>query len=89
MGIPVDFNGTNKTFGPPVGEPEDRVATIRVFDNGHQIVECWLLSDVELEEIIRTRKVWISLWCRGVPPLFIGSKSNVREIVADSGVWKE
>lgn len=91
MAHAVDFKGSNFAFTAPPGE-EERVGTLHVFRNGQCIVSCWELTDAEIEEIVRTRKVFHSVWSDGprpmVFPIFIGSESVVRSVVVDFGkIW--
>lgn len=88
MGNAVDFEGSNKVYGPPKGE-EERVGSLHVFFNGSCIVSAHELSDDEIEEIVRTRRVFLSIWSGGTLfPLFVGAESVVRSVVVDFGkVW--
>lgn len=87
----VNFKGSNKTYGPPPGVPEDQCASLHVFTNGKCIVSCHQLTPEELEEINRTGKVWQSVWSgQTLFPVFIGSETTVRSVVVDYGpVWKQ
>lgn len=84
----VKFDGWNKVYGPPAGR-DDVSAQHHVFVNGTCIVDCWELTDAELEEIIRTRRVFVSLLSGDTLfPKFVGSESTVRSVVVDYGkVW--
>ena len=91
MGQGVDHPKWNFTFGPPVGE-EDRVGTLRVFitttpDGKHMtsVTTCWELSDSEIEEIVRTRKVMFNSLGSGLAAHFISSESIMREFVTAYG----
>lgn len=88
MGSVVDFKGSNHTFGPPKGE-EDRCGSLPCFVNGTHVVSAWELTDAEIEEIVRTRRVFLSTWTgRGMVPVFVGSESVVRSVVVDFGkIW--
>jgi hypothetical protein len=88
MGYTVDFDGANTTLR---GGRED-VADMRTFRNGVCCVSCWEFSQEEIEAIAKTGRVYISVFSGETqPPVFVGSKSTVRGLVADygSGVWKE
>lgn len=87
MGQPVDFVGTNVSFGPSPGT-EGYVGSLRAFDNGTAIVEAWEFSPEEMAEIQRTGRVYMSILSRSLAPIFVGSEAMVREVVADlGGVW--
>lgn len=87
MAHPVSFHGVNKAFGPPPGR--DDVGTLEVFMNGACIVSAWELTDAEIEEVVRTRRVFLSSMSGSVLyPVFVGSESVVRGVVVDYGaVW--
>lgn len=86
----TDFDGSNAKYGPPSGVSEDQCKTLHVFKNGACIVSCWELDNAELAEVIRTRRVFSSIWSgQKLYPQFIGSESAVHAVVADFGaVWK-
>ena len=88
MGQPVAFPGVNRRFVAPAGE-EERVGTLEVFTNGACIVSAWELTDAELAEIVRTRRVFLSVWSGDeLYPVFVGAESVTRSVVVDFGaVW--
>lgn len=90
MGYPADFTGANFTYGPPPGR-EETVGSLRVFKNGRCIVSAWDLTDDELAEIVRTRRVFLSVFSGDVLfPVFVGSEFTTRSCVLDTGpVWKK
>lgn len=85
----TDFEGSNAKYSPPPGVSEDQCKTLHVFKNGACIVSCWELDDTELAEVIRTRRVFSSIWSgQTLYPQFVGSESAVHAVVADFGaVW--
>lgn len=86
----VKWNGANGALGPPEGTSEDQCRTLPVFNNGACSVSCWELDDDEIREIVRTRRIFLSVWFGPTqPPVFIGSERTVHAVVADfGGVWK-
>jgi hypothetical protein len=88
MAFPVDFPGSNKVFLAPEGR--DDVGSLPVFVNGACIVSAWELTEEELQEVIRTRRVFVSSFSgMTLFPLFIGAESVVRSVVVDYGaIWK-
>lgn len=86
----VEFAGANRRYAPPEGVSEDQCKTLHVFTNGACLVSCWQLSDDEIAEVIRSRRVFLSVWSGGTLfPVFVGSESVTRGVVADyGGVWK-
>lgn len=88
MGTPVKFPGMTHDFGPPPGREED-VGRLPCFLNGTCVVSIWDLSNAEIDEIVRTRRVAVSVMSgTTVLPLYVGSESSVRGVVVDYGrVW--
>lgn len=84
----IDFVGSNKRFGPPPGD--DRVEPLMVFDNGHVIVECWRLRPEELAEVVANGGIlFVTVFARGLPPIFVGTEQNTRDLIQDyGGAWK-
>jgi hypothetical protein len=87
MGTPVEFEGQNFVLRPP-GKAEN-VLPLPIFRNGTCCVSCWELTDDEIAEIVRSRRVYISVFFGNTqPPVFVGSERQVRDFIADYGVWK-
>lgn len=86
----IKWSGANKALGPPKGVEEDQVHTLHVFNNGACSVSCWELSDEDIAEVIRTRRLFASVWYGPTqPPMAIGTEEAIHQLVADSGaVWK-
>jgi len=85
---PVDFKGSNIVLRPPAGS-ESSMQTLPIFRNGSCCVSCWELSSDEIEEITRTGRVYLSVFSGATqPPVYVGSETRVRDMVADTGVWK-
>lgn len=84
MAEPVDFKGTNRTLHAPQGR--DDVSALRAFSNAGTCVTCWRLSLEEVQEIVATGRVWLSILFGGtMPPALVGSESTMREFCADYG----
>lgn len=87
MAYPVDFPGKNLDLQPPPGA--ENIAPLPIFRNGTCCVSCWELSPDELADVIRTGKVFLSVfWGQTQPPVYVGSEETTREVIADYGVWK-
>jgi len=72
MGAPVQFGEANFVLGPPGGY-EDAVVPLPVLRKiGGQLISCWSLTPEEIDEIVRTKRVWLSVW-GGLtqPPVFV------------------
>lgn len=87
MAKPTDFPGTNLLLVGPAGR--DDVSPMHVFTNGMFCVSCWELTDEEIAEITRARKVFLCVMSGGnQPPVYVGTEDAVRGLIADVGVWK-
>lgn len=73
MAIPVGFEGANMLLsGEAVG-----CSDLEVFANGEQIVSCWRMTPEELKLIAETGVVWVSVWGRGAPPIYVSGTAGV------------
>lgn len=88
MGSPIKFKGFNSELKAPSGMDELSCSTLPVFKNGVNCVSCWKLTEEEIQEIIKTKRIFVSLWS-GVtqPPIYVGSEETTRQLIADNGVW--
>lgn len=87
MGIPVEFEGHNHVLRAPGGA--ENVTPLPIFRNGTCCVSCWELSDDEIAEIVKSRRIYLSVFFGNTqPPVFVGSERQVRDVIADYGVWK-
>ena len=87
MSIPVAFPGSNAVLGPPPGS--ENIEPLPIFRNGTCCVSAWELTEEELAEIVKTKRVFLSVFFGNTqPPVYVGSESSVREMCADYGVWK-
>lgn len=84
MAIPKVISGANVIFQAPAGE-EDRVCDLAVFRNRGGLISAWELSDAELAEIVRTRTVYLNVMGGDLPPVFVGSESEMRALSLDMG----
>ncbi len=85
----VNFHGSNKYYGAPEGK-EDAVVGTHAFTNGICVIVCWEFTEAELEEIVKTKRVYMTM--QSGPHLFphyIGLEQDVRMLNADYGVWKK
>lgn len=84
MGQGVNFYGSNQVFSPAKGD-EHKVEPLHAFINGAHIVSCWRLSHGELAEVIESGCVYVAIATAALspPPIFVGSESQTRRLVAD------
>lgn len=85
----VNFVGANCIYHAPEGK-EDAVSSISAFRNGICVVTCWELTEEEIAEIVRTKRVYCLVMSGKVMfPHYGGTEDVVRELNADYGVWKK
>lgn len=78
MGAPAAFPEANVILGPPPGS-EAEVSDLQVLRADGRLVSCWQLSPEEIAEIVRTGKIWLSVWGAVTQPpvLVTAHKSEV------------
>ena len=82
----VKFSGANGSLGAPTGD-EDRVCSLPVFRNGTCVVSCWEFSEEEIQEIIKTKCIYLSL-LSGItmsPAIVLASKKEMSVFLLDYG----
>ena len=91
MGIGVAHPFWNFTFGPPPGE-EERVGEIKVFITTNpagtqmtSVTTCWDLTDEEIAEIVRTKRIMMNTMGGGLQAHYIAPESKMREFVTAFG----
>lgn len=62
MANPSGFPQANVTLGPPPGYADAVVPLPVCRLPAGQLVSCWELTALELEEIARTGKIYLSVW---------------------------
>lgn len=78
MALPVTFREANAILGPPAGE-EEGVVPLPILRKDGRLVSCWRPSAAELAEILRTGRIWLSVWGdRTQPPVHVaGHRAEV------------
>jgi len=77
----VKFEGSNVELKPPIGLVANRmghVENIPAHNDGTQIITCWRLSDEEMQEVMRTGVVWLSVAGQSMNTLRISGEALVR-----------
>lgn len=81
---PIKFSEANMKFTAPPGR-EQEVDDLPVFSDGNQIISCWELTDEELIEVIKTKKVYLGVMGNTTPPIMLMGKSP---FVINNGEYK-
>lgn len=84
MATPKRISGANVIYRAPA-EEADRVGDLAVFANRGGLTSAWALSDAEIDEIIRTRTIYLNVMGHALPPVFVGSESEMRALSLDMG----
>jgi len=85
MAHPVQFEAANAVLTAPRGQ-EDSVGSLPVYRDGRSCTSCWELSELELEEIVLTRRVYLSMQGDTHPPVFVGSALTVGELLVHAAI---
>lgn len=88
MARAVPFPGSNFYLGAPRGA--DNVEGMPTFTNGNCSVSCWELTEDELAEVARSKRIFISVLSgKTQPPVFLAPESVMRGFLVDyGGTWK-
>lgn len=90
MAHPIKFNGMNYELSKPKGMDDLQCSSLPVFRNEINCVSCWEFTDEEIQEIIKTKRIYVSLWSGFTqPPILLGTEDAIREAIADNGVWSK
>ena len=85
MASAVNFEGANVILKAPAGQ-EETCNDLHVFRNRRMVVSCWQFEPHELEEIVRTGKVYLSVAGPTHPPLYIATETEMRAFTAEYGL---
>lgn len=77
--------GGNKTLGPPEGM-EHSVLPLEVYSPSPRVTSAWKLTKSEIEEIVETGKVYLTVMGTTMPPAFIGSETETRAFLIDGSI---
>lgn len=88
MGRAVKFHGCNFMFKAPEGS--ENVDDLHCFTNGTANVLAVELTDAELAEVNRTKRVYVSVLSGNTfYPIRVGSESDIRELAYhNGGAWE-
>lgn len=70
---PTNFKQANRTYNPPPGMAN--CEPLRTCDTGQYIVSCWRMTWRERLRVLITGKVWLCVFGRGQPPVFLDVES--------------
>ncbi len=65
---PTTFPQVNKTLGKPASMTDEECAPLPVFTDGRVCVSCWALTDEEIADLVKTRRLWLLVWSGATQP---------------------
>ncbi len=72
---PVSFDGQNGVLGKPGNMSDDECAPLPVFRDGQQSVSCWQLTSAEMEQLNKTRRIYLSVLAGpSQPPVMLSTE---------------
>ncbi len=75
---PVKFPLHNQILGPPPNMTENECSKLPVFTDGKQCVSCWELSDEEIEQLVKTKRLWLGVLSGATqPPVWLSTEESV------------
>lgn len=83
MAYAVTFAGVNARLGPPPGD--ERVHSLEILKSKHVMTSCWEFSPEEIAEIVKTGRVFLSLFAGAHPPVYVGTEATSRAMLIDYG----
>lgn len=86
--VPSSFPESNDVAYKNIESEEDiqALSVLRAFSKNGDLVtiSCWKVTEQELEEINRTKRVWVIILGKKVPPITIeGQRPIIAETLAD------
>jgi hypothetical protein len=73
------FDEDNHVFDPPKGMTNEDCNSLSAYvgydsDKRPVTITCWKVSKEELEEIIKTGRIWLFIFGHGMPPVALVAK---------------
>lgn len=70
---PTGFKECNKVLGAPQGMTSEEVMNLPIFTDGKSCTSVWELNDEDLAEIIKTKKIALTIYSGATqPPVALG-----------------
>ncbi len=80
MAVPTSFDESNNVLGNPPGLDCEPLSVCNTMQGELPVVvSCWKLTEQELEEIIRTKRVWLGVIGHTMPPAWITGNKPFEE----------
>jgi hypothetical protein len=65
---PHHFKESNKVLGKPSSMSDEECAALPIYTNGAYCVSCWDLTDEDIANIVKMRKLWVYVWSGTTQP---------------------
>ena len=65
---PVRFPEVNRILGKPETMTDDECQSLPVHTDGKICVSCWELTDEELADLVKTRRLWLLVYSGHTQP---------------------
>lgn len=81
---PAGFDESNQVLSRPDNMTDDQCGPLSVYKGAYQdgtpcVISCWKMTKAEMEEVIETGRVWISVIGASMPPLYVGGTNPFKE----------
>jgi hypothetical protein len=82
MAVPSSFDESNFIYDTPKGvDPGDIVPLSCFVQNSPALtISCWKFTKEELDEIIKTGRVWVYIYGHPIPPLVVSGHLPFEQI---------
>lgn len=65
---PVHFPQVNRVLGKPAGMSDEECQPLPVFTDGQRCVSCYQLTDEDVADLVKTRRLWLHVWSGSTQP---------------------
>ena len=86
--FPTAFKEENGVLNPPAGMSLDECTPLSIWrgeveTGSNVVISCWKPTKEELDEIIKTGRVWLIIWGQTMPPAVVGGISPFERAKSD------
>lgn len=76
---PIKFSEVNGSLARPDGTTKEECGLLPVYRDDRETISCWMLTEEDLKEILKTRRIWLRVMGQTHPPLHVDALSPFRE----------
>ena len=75
---PKKFKEQNKVLIKPDSMTNQECGSLPIYTNGEQCISCWELSDDDIMDIVKYKKIWVGVYSgENQPPIWLDTRKNV------------